>query len=540
MPLPTIVSTSNLEQIPQVHTPRIDPDAYGYSLGKSIQGLGENVARVHAMLQEREDEQILNETSVKMNNWTAEILNGSQNPDGSYNIGILQTRGADARGSMQTYRQKYNEFRQEMLSGIPARQRNLVASKMDNQSSRYVDQIAGHEATQVRNGQYLDAKVAAASTYDAAMSAAVSDEIYNQYKKEYAEQEKQLSRWESRPTDVKAALERLDTGRINTLISQGFLAEDIPSSSERFALAKRTIDGSTDLNDEQKAKLLDHLSARFDAASRKFKLESKMREDAAKKEYNDFIDASSAEITKTTTAALLDPNSDLVKIANSVYSNAKWDVPDKSLESHKQDQVKLLMAASLNRAKPPREFPVESDREAYQGIMQVLYSDPGKAAGMIETACSNNTLSSAHYTSLKKEAVAQRSDQVNRALVDVIPKFWSLYAQKGIKPKDGQNFYYSREVIKPGTPDYAAEYGSKPGYWDRKNKYEKATPQQLEKVVEGVKKFCLEHPEADTETIVKAVLRPTRLAVAAMELDDRLPYILLDFIPQNNTRGEDK
>ena len=539
MALPDIESTSNLQQIPGVMTPQNSPTSFGLAIGEGLQRTAQDIEHVRGVLQARQNQQMVDDLTVKMNDWTSKSLYGEQNPDGSWKPGLLQKRGDDAVGITRQYHDSFKEMSNEVTQNMPAQQRIIAQRVLNDHQYKYVNWVTDHEATQSRNGQYLSAKNAASSIYDAGMAGAMSDDVSNDQRNKYARQEQLLSRWENRPTDVKAALEKYDIGRVTTLINQGTATTDQKTAMESFLKAEDVIANKSDLNDEQRSKLDDMVKAKRDAWLEKANRSSKLFASEQARQQKEAVKQANDSVYSVVTHSLLDDKTDLHQVAEMINTSPDFAGADEHI---RQEQVEKLLTASKNRAKPAREFPAESNHAAFQQISGILYSNPGKAMQWIEDACSHGELSSANYTALRKEASAKRTDQVNRALQEVVPKFWELDAERGIKPKAGQDFYYTKSVVEPGTPDYKAGYGEKPGWAGigRSYHYEKATPQQLEKVVEGVKRFCIEHPEADTDTVIKTVLRPHRLAAAMKNLDERLPLVLPDFLPVTQTQGPSK
>jgi hypothetical protein len=165
---------------------------------------------------------------------------------------------------------------------------------------------------------------------------------------------------------------------------------------------------------------------------------------------------------------------------------------------------------------------------------------------MIEEAASKGELSQADYLRFSGEAATKRTDQVNRALQTIIPKFWELDAARGLKNDPKNRFYYPKFVVKPGSAASKLDIGDRMGggisisRLGSSIEYAKASPDELKRLVDSIKQYCAEHPEADAAAIAKATLWPIQQSVASQELDRRLPFIINSLTPVKAQKKESK
>ena len=539
MALPLITNEQQFDQLSGVRSDVSSADAFGADVAASIGQLGDVVGRIGQEMRQRHEEKLANEAIMKVNQWSIDAIHGVEGPSGNRIPGLLEMEGDDAGGITRKYRQNHSEMVEEATKNFNPRTRAAVVNTLTRSAMADNERLADHEATQLRKGTMASNMLLAQSFENKALKDPISDADFN-INMDYAAAAMKTALGRSeKPGDVEKYIAGMVKARVEVL-SNLARADPTDMAITYFAKANEILIKDTRINEDDRAKM-EVMVAMSEKSWRSNRNELdrsfKSQLEFAKNAYRDSL---IAKATNKTTEALAKPDSDLAVLIEELVFGEQFNYEDKEVQSAVQSQVEHLLTAQANRNKPTREFPQYSSEELVKKINSLLYvrqGDPGVALRMIEEAASGGELSQADYLRFTSEAASKRSDQVNRALQTIIPKFWELEANRGVKRVSENKFYYPMFPIESGTRASKVGIGDRMGglisisRLGRRVEYARATPMELKQLVDDIKQYCMEHPEVDTKTVAVAILKPVELEIASQNLLDRLPYVINSLTP---------
>ena len=537
MPLPTILSEQQFEQVPGMRSDTPSADAFGEGVARGIGQIGDVVSKIGQNMRQRDEEKYANEAIMKVNQWSINAMHGYEDENGAHVPGFLETDGDGARGVSKQFREKYTEQMEEATSGLNPRTKTSVVNTLTRSALAENERLAEHEAIQLRKGTMASNLLVAQSFENRALRDPINDtgfEVNFDMAKNAVVNALGATR---KPGDIEKYENGLITARITSLVNLGRSTPDANALSY-FAKANEVAIKDPRLNEDDRAKLKGSIAMSEKAWKSSRDEEKRALQNQARIAKKAYIDSIVAEAEDMTTKALIDPKSDLTTVIHTLNYDPKFDIMDADVKTKVQAQTAHLLVAQENRVKQPREFPQYSAEGPVKEINTLLYvrqGDAGVALRMIEEAASKGELSQADYLRFSSEASTRRTDQVNRALQTIIPKFWELDANRGLKQDPKNRFYYPKFVVKSGSTASKLDIGENHGFWQSERNYAKASPIELKKLVDSIKQYCAEHPEADAASIAKSTLWPIQQSVASQELNRRLPFIINTLTPAKPT-----
>ena len=541
MALPTILSEQQFEQVPGVRSDTPSADVFGEGVARGIGQVGDVVSKIDQEMRRREEEKQANAAMMKVNQWSINAMHGYEDENGAHVPGFLEADGDGAKGVTRQYREKYTEQMEAATSGLNSRTKASVVNTLTRSAMADNERLADHEAVQLRKGTMASNLLVAQSFENRMLRDPLSDDESNfDMARNAVINALGATR---KPGDIEKYENGLVSARITSLVNLGRSTPDA-NALAYFAKANEVAIKDPRLNEDDRAKLREHISVAEKSWKSSRDEEKRATQYQARLAHKAYTESVAAEAEDMTTKALIDPKSDIAKIIHTLNYDPKFDVMDADIKEKIQSQTTHLLTAQANRVKQPREFRQYSDSDAVKEINSILYvrqGDAGVAQRMIEQAAKDDKLSQADYLHFSGEAASKRSDQVNRALQTIIPKFWELDANRGVKSDSKNRFFYPMFPIVPGTKASKVGIGDRMGggisvsRLGKSVEYARATPMELKRFVDDVKQYCMEHPEADTAAVAKALLTPVELNIASRNLLERLPSYINGLTPTKPT-----